>query len=66
MKCDDEPITTYVRVNNANVEIRGCQEHLKVLLECYNKGREVLYSFPDSVDKAQADKIWKQATGEGE
>lgn len=38
--CELEPIITYVRIDNANVEIRGCEKHLKRLLELVRRGLE--------------------------
>lgn len=38
VKCDDNPVETYVRVDKANVKIVGCREHLTELLRLYNAG----------------------------
>lgn len=37
-KCDNEPLVTYIRIGNGNVEIRGCEEHLKRLIELVRLG----------------------------
>lgn len=37
-ECEEHPIITYVRVGKANVEIRGCEEHLRELIEIYRRG----------------------------
>lgn len=37
-KCEDAPETTYIRVGAANVEARGCPEHLKGLIGAYRAG----------------------------
>lgn len=39
--CETEPVVTYVRVENANVQIVGCVKHLKVLLDNYNAGTKL-------------------------
>lgn len=37
-KCEDEPIVSYVRIDEANVEIIGCEKHLKRLIELLRLG----------------------------
>lgn len=37
-KCEDNPIETYVRVDNANIMVIGCEEHLRRLIELLRKG----------------------------
>lgn len=39
-KCEDEPLRTYIRIGNGNVEIRGCEEHLKRLIRLVRLGME--------------------------
>jgi hypothetical protein len=38
--CDETPVSTYVRVQNGNVEITGCKEHLTELLRLLRLARE--------------------------
>lgn len=38
--CEEEPIITYMRIGNGNVEVRGCEEHLRELIRVYRKGSE--------------------------
>lgn len=38
--CDDLEIVTHVRVGRANVQIAGCREHLRELLETLDAGRQ--------------------------
>lgn len=38
-KCEENPITTYVRVGNGNVEITGCEEHLRMLINKLRNAR---------------------------
>lgn len=33
IKCEEEPIETYVRVGNGNVMVVGCEEHLRELIK---------------------------------
>lgn len=40
-KCDNEPLVTYIRIGNGNVEIRGCEEHLKRLIGLVRLGLEL-------------------------
>ena len=37
-KCEENPIETYVRVDNANIMVVGCEEHLRRLIELLRKG----------------------------
>ena len=37
--CEETPIVTYVRVGNGNVQIAGCEKHLKQLIEELRNGR---------------------------
>ena len=37
-KCEESPIETYVRVDNANVMVVGCEEHLRRLIELIRRG----------------------------
>ena len=37
-KCEESPVKTYVRVDNANVMVVGCEEHLRRLIELLIKG----------------------------
>ena len=39
IKCDYEPVETYVRVGVANIKIVGCVEHLKQLIEKLRKAK---------------------------
>lgn len=39
-ECEDHPVTSYVRIGKANVEIRGCEKHLQKLIELCRKGKE--------------------------
>ena len=38
--CEDEPIFTYVRIGNGNVEIRGCADHLSELIRLLRVANE--------------------------
>lgn len=38
-KCEEEPVTTWVRVGNGNVLVRGCVKHLREMLLMLNKAR---------------------------
>ena len=40
-KCTDNPETTYLRVDSANVELRGCPKHLKLLINTYRDAMTV-------------------------
>lgn len=31
--CEDDAVTAYIRVGNGNVEVVGCTDHLRLLIE---------------------------------
>lgn len=46
--CETKPDTTYVRVDTANVEIRGCPDHLRKLINIY---RDALIAKPANMNE---------------
>lgn len=38
--CEEEPIVTYIRVGNGNVQVAGCEKHLRQLMEELSSGRD--------------------------
>lgn len=39
--CEENPVVTYVRVGNGNVEVVGCIKHLRELIENLRLANEV-------------------------
>lgn len=36
--CEDKPVVSYVRIDEANVEFIGCEKHLKRLINLLRSG----------------------------
>lgn len=38
--CEENPVVTYVRIGNGNVQVIGCLKHLRELIEKLRRSKE--------------------------